>query len=418
MAGLVIGGQPLFLFGHDEGAPLGAHHDLVARILEFLPGDDPLSAPGGEQRRLVDEVHQIRAGEARRSARDHLEVDVGPERNLAHMDPQDLLAADEIGVRDHDLTVEAAGPQQRRVEHVGPVGRGDDDDAFVLLEAVHLDEQLVERLLALVVAAAKAGAAMAPDRVDFVDEDDAGRVLLRLLEHVAHAARADADEHLDEVGARNGEERHVGFARDRPGGQGLAGARRADQQHAARDAAAELLELLRVAQEFDDLLQVFLGLVDAGDVLERDPALRLGQELGLRLAESHRLAGAALHLPGHVDPQAQEQQHRQHAGDDRQQPVVAVGRRLGGDRHVLLVEGLHEAGIVRRIGLERPPVLHVAGNLRARDRDVANVARRRRRSSSWLKVISLDGAFWPGLWNRVTSARTSRKMITQRAKFR
>ena len=36
---------------------------------------------------------------------------------------------------------------------------------------------------------------------------------------------------------------------------------------------------------------------------------------------------------------------------------------------------------------------------------------------SWLKVISLDGAFWPGLWNRVTSARTSKKMITQRAKF-
>ena len=33
-------------------------------------------------------------------------------------------------------------------------------------------------------------------------------------------------------------------------------------------------------------------------------------------------------------------------------------------------------------------------------------------------VISLEGAFWPGLWNRVTSARTSKKMITQRAKLR
>jgi hypothetical protein len=38
--------------------------------------------------------------------------------------------------------------------------------------------QLVERLLALVVTAAEAGAAMAADRVDFIDEDDAGRVLL------------------------------------------------------------------------------------------------------------------------------------------------------------------------------------------------------------------------------------------------
>ena len=235
---------------------------------------------------------------------------------------QDLLAADEVGVGDDDLPVEPARAQQGRIEHVGPVGRGDDDDAFVLLEAVHLDQQLVERLLALVVAAAEARAAMAADRVDFVDEDDAGRVLLRLLEHVAHAAGADADEHLDEVGARDGEERHIGFAGDGARGQGLAGAGRADQQHAARNAAAELLELLRVAQKFDDLLQVFLGLVDAGDVLERDAALRLGEQLGLRLAKAHRLAGAALHLPRHVDPHAEEQQQRQAVDEQRQQPVL------------------------------------------------------------------------------------------------
>ena len=128
---------------------------------------------------------------------------------------------------------------------------------------------------------------MAADRVDFVDEDDAGRVLLGLLEHVAHAAGADADEHFDEVGARNGEERHVGFAGDRARDQRLAGAGRADQQHAARNPAAEPLELARVAQEFDDLLQILLGLVDAGDVLEGDAAMRLGQQLGARLAEAH-----------------------------------------------------------------------------------------------------------------------------------
>src|SRR5450756_155077 len=64
------------------------------------------------------------------------------------------------------------------------------------------------------------GTAMTADRVDFIDEDDARRVLLGLLEHVAHAARADADEHFHEVRTRNGEERHVGFARDRARDQG------------------------------------------------------------------------------------------------------------------------------------------------------------------------------------------------------
>ena len=157
------------------------------------------------------------------------------QRQLAHVHLEDLLAAAHVGQRHDDLAVEAARPQQRRVEHVRAVGGGDDDDALVALEAVHLDEQLVQRLLALVVTAAEAGAAMTADRVDLVDEDDARRVLLRLVEHVAHARGADADEHLDEVGARDREERHLGLAGDRAGEQRLAGAGRADHQHATRE---------------------------------------------------------------------------------------------------------------------------------------------------------------------------------------
>ena len=127
------------------------------------------------------------------------------------------------------------GPQQRRVEHVGTVRRGDEDDALVRLEAVHLDEQLVQRLLALVVAAAETGAAVTADGVNLVDEDDAGGVLLALLEQVADARRADADEHLDEVRAADREERHVGFAGHRARQQRLAGAGRAHEQHALRE---------------------------------------------------------------------------------------------------------------------------------------------------------------------------------------
>ncbi len=173
------------------------------------------------------------------------------------------------------------GRSKRRIEHVGPVGGGDQDDAFIGLEAVHLDQQLIQSLLALVVAAAEAGATVTSDGVDFVDEDDAGRVLLRLIEHVAHAGSADADEHLDEVRAGDGEERHIGLARDGAGEQRLAGAGRADQQRAARDTPAELLKLLRIAQELDDLLQVFLGLIDSGNVIEGDAAVALGEQLRL-----------------------------------------------------------------------------------------------------------------------------------------
>jgi hypothetical protein len=69
--------------------------------------------------------------------------------------------------------------------------------------------------------------------------------------------------------------------------QRLAGAGRADQQRTARNLAAEPLELLRIAQELDDLLQVFLGLVHAGHIGEGHPAMPLGQKLGLGLAKAH-----------------------------------------------------------------------------------------------------------------------------------
>ena len=96
-----------------------------------------------------------------------------------------------------------------------------------------------ERLLLLVVAAAAEGAAGAAERVELVDEDDRRRVLARLLEQVAHPRRADADEHLDEFRAGDREERHAGLAGDGARQQRLAGARRADQQHALRQAPAE-----------------------------------------------------------------------------------------------------------------------------------------------------------------------------------
>ena len=69
------------------------------------------------------------------------------------------------------------------------------------------------------------------------------------------------------------EEGHAGLAGDGPGQQRLAGARRPDQQHAARDARAERVELLRVLEELDDFLELRLGLVDAGHVVERDVGL-------------------------------------------------------------------------------------------------------------------------------------------------
>jgi hypothetical protein len=160
------------------------------------------------------------------------------------VDPEDLLPPGEVRPVDHDLPVETAWSEERGVEDVRAVGGGEHDDPALRIEAVHLDEELVQGLLSLVVSASQAGAPLPAYSVDLVHEDDAGAVLLGLLEEVAHAAGSDTDKHLDEVRAGDGEEGHTGLPGDCAGEEGLACPWRPDEERAFGYASPELLELL------------------------------------------------------------------------------------------------------------------------------------------------------------------------------
>jgi hypothetical protein len=137
--------------------------------------------------------------------------------------------------------------QQCRVEDLRSVGRGQHDHPLGAGEPVHLGEDLVEGLLAFVVAAQRLRTATGPaDGVQLVDEDDRRRHLLGLVEQVPHPARPYPDDRLDELGGGDGEERHLRLARNRPGQQRLAATRRARQQDTAGDLRAQSPVLVRV----------------------------------------------------------------------------------------------------------------------------------------------------------------------------
>ena len=199
----MIRGVLALVLGHHHGLALGAHHNLVLGPLEIFHVHQPLVGPRSKQRGLVDEVGQISAGKTGSTPRQNVRLHVGGNRHFAHMHHQNLFASTNVGQRHHHLAVKTARSQQRRIEHVGPVGRGNDDHPRTGLESVHFDQQLVERLLALVVATSQARAALATNRVDFVDEHDARGMLLGLLEHVAHPRRTNTDEHFNEVRTGN-----------------------------------------------------------------------------------------------------------------------------------------------------------------------------------------------------------------------
>ena len=161
---LVHGGHAAVFFRHDEGMAGDTHQKLVAGFLEIARINLLLVLAGGEKGGLVHEVREIGAAHAGGRAREMLEVDARVERDFRGVNLEDRLAFLDVGHRDDDLPVEAAGAKERGIKNVGTVRRGEDDDAVFRLEAVHLDEHLVERLLALVVPAAVACAARPANR--------------------------------------------------------------------------------------------------------------------------------------------------------------------------------------------------------------------------------------------------------------
>ena len=125
--------------------------------------------------------------------------------------------------------------------------------------------------------------------------------------------------------ARDREEGHARLAGHGPGEQGLAGARRAVQQHALGDARPERLELLRVLEELLDLVQLLHRLVHPSHVAEGDLRRVDRHALGPRLAEGHDLRPAALHLVDDEQPEQQEDHERQDVRERREPARASLG---------------------------------------------------------------------------------------------
>src|SRR5262245_13359252 len=103
------------------------------------------------------------------------------------MDLKNLFAAIDVRQTHGHLTVKSSGAQQGWIENVRPVRGRDDDDAILRIKSVHFDEELVKRLFSFVMASSESMAAVPPDSVDLINEDETGCILLSLLEHVADA---------------------------------------------------------------------------------------------------------------------------------------------------------------------------------------------------------------------------------------
>ena len=259
------------------------------------------------------------------------------------MQLEDVLTSGQVGQLNGDATVKTTGAQQGRVKAVGTVGSSKNDDTLVVIEAVHLGQQLVERLFALVVATKATAIALLTDGIDLVDKHDARGLFLGLLKQIANLSGAAANEHLNKLRTRNTKERHARLAGHSLGKQGFTGTRRTDKESTARQLGADFLVALRLLQKVDDLLERLLSLFLAGDVLKGHAHVLGGDHAraGLTQSAAAKATAAKVHrravithslLHTAVEPPTDKEEDG-HGKDKREQVVGHQTRVLiGNDR--------------------------------------------------------------------------------------
>jgi len=143
-----------------------------------------------------------------------LEVDIGGQGHPPRVNLQNFVSI--LPVRDTylDLPIEPPGPPEGGIKAFGPVGRADDDQVSPALEAVHGGEDLGDY------SPFYLAGHLAPLRrycVDLVYEQDAGGVLLGVLEHLPHPGLGLAVELAHDLRAVDGVEVGLGLVGDHPG---------------------------------------------------------------------------------------------------------------------------------------------------------------------------------------------------------
>ncbi len=123
VTGLVKRGHSLFFAGQHFLA-LGSHQYPIAGVFEVVHVDFIFAVPRGPQRGFVDQVAYVGPGQPNGAAGQPVEVHVVRQRNVADVDLENGQPTLVVGPINRDVPIEPPRSQQRRVEHVGPIGGG------------------------------------------------------------------------------------------------------------------------------------------------------------------------------------------------------------------------------------------------------------------------------------------------------
>ena len=114
---------------------------------------------------------------------------------------QDCLPALNIRHANDNPAIKSARTQKCRIKYIGAVCCCHNNDPCIFLEAVHLYEKGIEGLFPFVVPTSDPGSPVSSNRIDLIDENNAGRLGFSLYKKVSDPAGAYSYKHFYKIGA-------------------------------------------------------------------------------------------------------------------------------------------------------------------------------------------------------------------------
>ena len=117
--------------------------DDLDAFLKVVLGRTLATKTNSAQGSLVDDFSMIGTGGTGRRAGDGSEVYARLGLHIFGVELENRLAPGEVGQLDRHAAIEAARAQERGVEGIGAVRRGENHDALLVVKAVHFREKLI-----------------------------------------------------------------------------------------------------------------------------------------------------------------------------------------------------------------------------------------------------------------------------------
>eukprot|EP00850_Spirogloea_muscicola_P017174 SM000145S00791 [mRNA] locus=s145:45317:47663:- [translate_table: standard] len=197
------------------------HHNVVDMITIIARAAHPLANFG-----------YVSAREALRVARQSVKVNLLRERGLAKDSLENLQARCLVGERNVNELIQAAWPEQRRVNDVGAVSGANNEDRLLGIHPVHLCEQLIEHAVSRSTSVPYRAASLRGNGVELVKEEDARGRAPSFVKNFPYICLALAKPHGEKLRALDRDEIGLALVCNGLGQKRLAAPWRPVEEHA------------------------------------------------------------------------------------------------------------------------------------------------------------------------------------------